>query len=226
MIISGFQKLTLLDYPTKLSAIIFTQGCNFKCSYCQNSDLIGKNDSLISENEIFEYLIKRRKVLDGVVISGGEPTIHKDLKPFIQKIKNLGFLIKLDTNGSNPKILKELIDEKLIDYVAMDIKNTFDKYEDVIKTKTNIDKLKESIEILKKSDIDYEFRTTIIKNFHDLKTIYKLCKMVSGSKYYLQNFEDSERVLDKELIPFSKEELIDIQKKVSSKFSNVYVRGL
>lgn len=227
MIISGFQKLTLLDYPQKTAAIIFTGGCNFRCSYCQNSIFIGKNYSVISENEIFEYLKKRQKVLDGVVISGGEPTIHKDLKDFIKKIKVLNFLVKLDTNGSNPEMIKELIAEHLVDYIAMDIKHLFNKYSDVIKIDTDIGRIKESIKIIKESNIEHEFRTTIIKNFHDIKTIMKLCEIVGKSDtYYLQNFEDSERVLDKKLIPFSKEELIDIQKKVNNKYSNVVVRGL
>lgn len=227
MIISGFQKLTLLDYPKKTAAIIFTGGCNFKCSYCQNSIFIGKCQESINEEEIFEYLKKRRNVLDGVVVSGGEPTIHKDLKDFIKRIKELKYLVKLDTNGSNPKVIKELIDEQLVDYIAMDIKHLFTKYQDVIKTNTNVDNIKKSIDIIKKSNIEHEFRTTLIKNFHDMDTIMDLCELIGfKDTYYLQNFEDSERVLDKELIPFSKEELIDIQKMVNNKYSNVIVRGL
>ena len=130
MVITGLQKLTLLDYPDHVACIIFTQGCNFKCPFCQNSTLIGFNlsDTIISENEIFEYLEKRKKILDGVVITGGEPTIQKDLKSFITRIKELGLKVKLDTNGYNPSLLKELLDEDLIDYVAMDIKNCIDKY--------------------------------------------------------------------------------------------------
>ena len=228
MIISGFEKLTLLDYPGKLACIIFTQGCNFKCSYCQNSDLLECNNiKLISEEEIFAYLEKRKNVLDGIVISGGEPTIQKGLSQFIKRVKELGLLVKLDTNGSNPNIIQKLIDEKLVDYIAMDIKNVFDKYSDVIKINANLDKIRKSIGILKKSDVDHEFRTTIIKNFHNINNILDICKYLGNcEKFYIQNFEDSDGVIDKSLKSFTKEELIDIQNKINKKFNNVRVRGL
>ena len=182
--IGGFQKLTLSDYPGNTACIIFTKGCNFNCSYCQNSSLIKINDKdLITEDDIFKYLESRKKLLDGVVISGGEPTIQKNLKELIIKIKNMGFKVKLDTNGSNPNLLEELIKEKLLDYVAMDIKNIFSKYEEVINAKVKIDNIKKSIEILKNSEIDHEFRTTIIKNYHDKekkkKYIFKILKIVN-----------------------------------------------
>lgn len=228
MIISGFEKLTLLDFPGKVACILFTQGCNFKCSYCQNSDLLNcGGKSLISEEEIFEYLEKRKNVLDGVVVSGGEPTIQKGLLRFITRIKEMGLLVKLDTNGSNPSILKKLIEEKLVDYVAMDIKNVFNKYSDVIKIETNLDKIKESIELLKNSNVDHEFRTTIIKNFHNIDNIFDICKYLGkNEKIYIQNFEDSDGVIDKGLKSFTKEELVDIQKEINKKFANVKVRGL
>ena len=228
MKIAGLQKLTLLDYPSKTACIVFTQGCNFKCSFCQNSELIPlKGNEQITEEEIFDYLIKRKTVLDGVVITGGEPTIQKDLKDFVEKIKKLGYLVKLDTNGANCVMLKELLDGNLLDYVAMDIKTTFGDYEDVIKTKVKIDNIKESIKLLKKSSINHEFRTTIIKNVHDIDKILEMCKYLGDSeKYYLQNFEQSEYVVDKTLESFSKEELINIQKIVGEKFPNVIVRNL
>ena len=168
MKISGFQKLTLLDFPGKVSCIIFTQGCNFKCPYCQNSGLIGhENEYLIPEEEIFSYLKKRQGILDGIVISGGEPTVQKDLDQFMRKVKELGYQIKLDTNGSNPDLIKKLLDEELVDYVAMDIKNVLSEYKDVTGVKVLEEKIKKSIKILQKSNIDHEFRTTIIKNIHD-----------------------------------------------------------
>ena len=228
MIISGFNKLTLSDYPGKTAAIVFTGGCNFNCSYCQNSSLINiHNEELISEEEIFGYLDKRKNVLDGVVISGGEPTIQKGLKEFIKKIKEKGFLVKLDTNGSNPQVLEDILKEDLIDYVAMDVKNIFTEYELVTKNKVNISNLEKSIRLLKNSNIDYEFRITIIKNYHDVNKLLEICDYLGGNvKIYIQNFEDSEGVRDKELKSFNKDELMEIQKLIGSKYSNVYVRNL
>ena len=227
MKISGFQKITLLDYPGKVACIIFTQGCNFKCPYCQNSGLIGhENEYLIDEEEIFSYLNKRKGILDGIVISGGEPTVQKDLDIFMRKVKELGYLIKLDTNGSNPDLIKKLIDEELVDYVAMDIKNVLSEYKDVTGVKILEEKIKKSIKILQNSNIDHEFRTTIIKNIHDIDKILKICSYVNGEKMFLQNFEQSENVLAKDLESFSKEELINIEKQVKEKYPNVKIRGL
>lgn len=227
MNIAGVQKVTLLDYPGKVACEIFTQGCNFECPFCQNSSLIPiTNAGEFSEEEIFEYLNLRKNILDGVVITGGEPTVQKDLKGFIKKIKDLGLLVKLDTNGGNPKVLQELIDEKLVDYVAMDIKNIFNKYNITAGKKINLDNIKKSIEILKASKIDYEFRTTIIKEMHSLDDIISICKLVGNAKYYLQNFEDSENVIDHSLHGFSREELLFIDKYLKDLFPNVEIRAL
>ena len=227
MNIAGVQKVTLLDYPGKVACEIFTQGCNFECPFCQNSSLIPiTNTGEFSEEEIFEYLNLRKNILDGVVITGGEPTVQKDLKGFIKKIKDLGLLVKLDTNGGNPKVLQELIDEKLVDYVAMDIKNIFNKYNITSGKKINLDNIKKSIEILKASKIDYEFRTTIIKEMHSLDDIISICKLVGDAKYYLQNFEDSENVLNHSLHGFSREELLFIDKYLKDLFPNVEIRAL
>lgn len=227
MNIAGVQKVTLLDYPGKVACEIFTQGCNFECPFCQNSGLIPiTNTGEFSEEEIFEYLNLRKNILDGVVITGGEPTVQKDLKGFIKKIKDLGLLVKLDTNGGNPKVLQELIDEKLVDYVAMDIKNIFNKYNITAGKKINLDNIKKSIEILKASKIDYEFRTTIIKEMHSLDDIVSICKLVGNAKYYLQNFEDSENVLNHSLHGFSREELLFIDKYLKDLFPNVEIRAL
>ena len=227
MNIAGVQKVTLLDYPGKVACEIFTQGCNFECPFCQNSSLIPiTNTGEFSEEEIFEYLNLRKNILDGVVITGGEPTVQKDLKAFIKKIKDLGLLVKLDTNGGNPKVLQELIDEKLVDYVAMDIKNIFNKYNITAGKRINLDNIKKSIEILKASKIDYEFRTTIIKEMHSLDDIVSICKLVGNAKYYLQNFEDSENVIDHSLHGFSREELLFIDKYLKDVFPNVEIRAL
>jgi len=228
MKISGFQKLTLLDYPGKVACIIFTQGCNFRCPYCQNSLLIPMDsDYLIDEEEVFSYLNKRKGVIDGLVISGGEPTLQKDLVKFIKRVKDMGFLVKLDTNGSNPKILQELIDNDLVDYIAMDIKYLLNDYKVVAGLKVIADKLDKSINIIKKSNISHEFRTVIIKNIHDVDIILKISNYIGkDEKYYLQNFEKSESVIDKTLESFSEEELINIERKVKKENSNIEIRGL
>lgn len=227
MKIAGFQKLTLLDYPSKVACILFTQGCNFKCPYCQNSGLIGhENEELIPEEEIFEYLKKRKGVLDGVVVSGGEPTVQKDLAIFIKKIKDMGFLVKLDTNGSNPSLLKKLIDEHLVDYIAMDIKNILTLYKEVAGVSPSVSKLEESIDLIKNSGIDHEFRTTIIKNIHDINKIKKICEYVDGDTLFLQNFEQSENVCDKNLESFDTDELKRINKIIKKEFPNVTVRRI
>lgn len=227
MKIAGFQKLTLLDFPGKVACILFTQGCNFRCPYCQNSGLIGhENEELISEEEIFSYLNKRKGVIDGVVVSGGEPTVQPDLESFMRKIKDMGFLVKLDTNGSNPELIEKLIKDGVVDYIAMDIKNVLPLYISVASVKASTEKLKRSIEIIKSSSIDHEFRTTIIKNIHDIDKMKEICSYVGGDKMYLQNFEQSENVLGKNLESFSKEELIEISKVMKGNYPNVKVRGI
>ena len=190
VIIGGLQKSSLIDYPEKISAIIFTQGCNFRCPYCHNPELIMIDGSTALKVEpIFEFLKTRKGKLDGVVITGGEPALHKDLPEFIRKIKDMGFDVKLDTNGTNPQMLQELIDKKLIDYVAMDVKAPIDKYSEVVCIQVNTDKIKESINILKKSDIPYEFRTTVVKSQLTPEDFEKIGKLIKGAPlYYLQKF--------------------------------------
>ncbi|MDD5980465.1 MAG: anaerobic ribonucleoside-triphosphate reductase activating protein [bacterium] len=216
MIIGGLQKTTLLDFPNHVACIIFTKGCNFRCPFCQNSTLIGiDHEDEISEEYIFDYLIKRQGILDGVVITGGEPTVQKDLKEFIKKIRKLGYKVKLDTNGYNPNVLKELIDENLLDYVAMDIKHTFEKYHIVAGKILNTDNILESIKRLEESDVCHEFRTTIIKEYHTIDDIIEITSYFkSDTPYYLQNFKNSSNVLDKSLHGFTNEELEEINTHV------------
>lgn len=229
MKISGFTKLTLIDYPNKLACIIFTKGCNYRCPFCHNSSLIkpNKNDVFIDEKEIFDYLKKRKGLLDGICISGGEPTIQGDLYDFLLKVKKIGYLIKLDTNGSNPDLLKKLIDEKLVDYIAMDIKNSFDNYQKVVNIKNlKIEDIKKSIKVIENSGIDYEFRTTIIKEYHSLDDILKIRKMLAKkSNYYLQNFKNSEGVIDKTLHGFSTQELEELSQLIKNKNLNIKIRN-
>lgn len=204
----SINKLTLLDYPEKVSCVLYTPTCNFKCPYCHNWEtLIEERLAPLDFDEILSFLKKRQGVLDGVVISGGEPTLMDDLKSRIIKIKELGYLVKLDTNGSNPDLLRELIDEKLIDYVAMDIKHSFSKYYDIIVNRNiNLDDIKESIEILMENKIDYEFRITLVKEYHDIDSIYEIGKMLEGSKkLFLQQYKLSDGVPNKDLHAISEE---------------------
>ena len=149
--IAGLQKTTFIDYPEKIACIVFTQGCNFSCGYCHNPELFEHKEPALSVQAFFEFLNKRKGKLDGVVITGGEPTLHKDLKEFIKSIKDLGFLVKLDTNGTNPDLLQELFNQNLLDYVAMDIKAPLNKYEQVTRVNVNIEKIQKSINLIKNS---------------------------------------------------------------------------
>lgn len=166
MRIGGLQKFSFIDFPNKTAAIVFTQGCNFKCSYCHNPELVYPNmyQLPIQEEQVFAFLESRRNQLDAVVITGGEPTLQSDLIEFIKKVKAMGFLVKLDTNGSNPKVLEQIINQKLVDFIAMDIKAPFDKYDLVCCVPINIENIKTSIDLIKNSGIDFLFRTTYDKS--------------------------------------------------------------
>ncbi len=228
MKIAGIQKVTLLDFPGKVACMIFTQGCNLCCPFCQNSSLIPtKEKSNMTVDEVLDYLNLRKKILDGIVITGGEPLVQKDIKDLLRNIKELGLLIKIDTNGTYPLILKEIIEEGLVDYVAMDIKNVDSKYMMTVGKKINIDNIKKSIDILKSSKIDYEFRTTLVKEFHNFEDIKKICELVGkDSKYYLQNFEDSSDVINHNLHGFTRGELLLIYENIKKNFPNVEIRAL
>lgn len=198
MIIGGFQKQSLIDYPGKITAVIFTAGCNFRCGFCHNPDLVLPERIVkapkLSEIKILDYLKQNRKLIDAVTITGGEPTVQKDLIEFIKKLKNLGFLVKLDSNGTNPTIIKTLLENKLIDFIAMDVKAPvlLEKYRKIAGnhlTKKTIIDIKKSIELILKSKIDYDFRTTIIKKDHSKKDIIEICNHIKGSKVYsIQTF--------------------------------------
>ena len=199
-VIGGIQKTSLLDYPDKISAIVFTQGCNFRCGYCHNPQLLKSENGIYEVDAFFDFLKKRQGKLDGVVVTGGEATLQPDLKLFIQKIKELNFLVKLDTNGTNPEILKELIGENLIDYVAMDIKAPLEKYHVVTNSKIDISKIEESIKIIMNSNIDYEFRTTVLPLLIQMEDFDSIGKLIQGAKkYYLQKFVVQSEILDSSL---------------------------
>ncbi len=217
MLISWIKKTTLLDFPGKVSCIIFTAGCNLRCSYCHNSDFvlpekISQIKDFIPEEIFFNFLRTKIWLLDGVVICWWEPTMQKDLEKICVKIKDMWFLVKLDTNGQNPRMLKNLIDKKLVDYIAIDIKWDFENLEDLVWIKYDKEKYFESIEIIKNSWIDYEFRTTLIKNYHKTDDFEKVVKQISGAKkYFLQNYKwwntllknfDGRSFTSKELLDF------------------------
>lgn len=198
--IAGLQKTTFIDFPEKIACIVFTQGCNFRCGYCHNPELFKNNEPALSVPAFFEFLNKRKGKLDGVVITGGEPTLQHDLKDFIKQIKDLGFLIKLDTNGTNPSILAELLEENLLDYVAMDIKAPLEKYKSIVNVDFDTKKIQKSIDLIMNSGIDYEFRTTVIKSQLSIEDFEKICQTIKGAKkYYLQEFIPS-KILDKNLM--------------------------
>ena len=232
MNIAGLQKLTTSDFPGHLACIVFTQGCNLRCPYCQNSGLIPilteLDENSISEEDFFKFLEKRKNVLDGVVVTGGEPLVHSNINEFISKIKRIGYKVKLDTNGTNPELLKSLLDSNLIDYVAMDIKNDFQNYARTIGLENiNTDNIKKSIDILKTSNIDYEFRTTITREFHNEESIKNICEMIGeGPKYFIQNFEDSSNVINHDLHGFTYDDLALLQKNFETKYPNFHVRGV
>jgi len=203
MKIGGWQKFSLIDYPGKIAAVIFTQGCNFRCPYCQNPELVVPElySECIPETDVMAFLYKRREQLEGVVVTGGEPTIHKDLPEFIKKIRELGFAVKLDTNGSNPDVLEALLAEKLIDYIAMDIKAPMCKYQDACGVKIDTEKVKRSVEVILKSPVEYEFRTTLVKPLCVAEDLPAIREAIDGARRYtLQNFVRSGKVLNKRLL--------------------------
>ena len=194
MQINGFQKLTLLDFPGKVACIVFTPGCNFRCPFCHNASLVTHIDGeSIEEEEILSYLKKRQGLLDGVVVTGGEPTLQGDLADFLGKVKALGYAVKLDTNGTSPERLKTLVEKGLVDYVAMDIKNTAAKYPVTAGCGAAVlGKVEESIDFLLADTVDYEFRTTVTAELHTPQDIGDIAKRIKGAKrYFLQNFIDS-----------------------------------
>ncbi|NOR85049.1 anaerobic ribonucleoside-triphosphate reductase activating protein [archaeon] len=195
--IKGFEKLTLVDYPDKIAATIFMPGCNFRCDYCHNPELVLKSHKLktINEKEILDYLDSKKKWIDGVCITGGEPTLQKDLPEFIKKIKKQNILVKLDTNGTNSKMLKSLIDKKLLDYIAMDIKAPIEKYNQVTGVTADTDTIKKSINLIKTSNIDHEFRTTVCPNTFNEKDMHSIGNLIAnGKKYTLQGFKPSKHI--------------------------------
>jgi len=233
MEIGGLQKTTLIDYPGKIACTIFLIGCNFRCPFCYSAELVLpekiKNQPRIDKKELFRFLKERQKYLEGVVICGGEPTIHSDLSDFLLQIKKMGYLIKLDTNGTQPDVIKKLIDKKLVDYIAMDIKAPLEeeKYAAASGVKVDLEKIRQSIALIKNSGIDYEFRTTVVPTIHQLEDILNIAQSIApAQKFYLQNFRP-EKTLNENLLqvkPFSEADLEMILEKIKNLFEECKIR--
>jgi pyruvate formate lyase activating enzyme len=228
--ISGLERSSLLDYPDKVSAVIFTHGCNLRCPYCHNPELVVDKfcrKTQTTQKYLFQFLKNRKGKLDGVVITGGEPLIQQDLGKFMKKIKDMGYLVKLDTNGTYPKRLNKLLKDNLIDYIAMDVKYPRSDYIKSSARKGVSNRITESIQIIMNSDIEYEFRTTYVKKFHDIKSVEKIGKMIKGAnKYYIQNFRAG-KTLDPHLSSinsFTQKELKEMKKTMSKYVKKVYIR--
>ncbi len=238
MKIGGLQKTTLIDFPGKIACTVFISGCNFYCPWCYSPELVLpekiKLQPRISEKEFFSFLKSKQGLLEGVVVCGGEPTLNKNLPEFIKKIKKIGYLVKLDTNGSSPRMLKELIDKKLIDYVAMDIKAPlgvnfqFSISNFQCRISEYEKEIKKSVKILKNSNIDFEFRTTVVPTVHEKKDFLKIAKWIRGKdvKYYLQNFRPEKTIDPKfeKIKPCPEEYLLEIKKEISPFFKICEIR--
>ncbi len=225
----GLEKFTLIDYPGKIACIIFTIGCNFRCGFCHNPELVNCNvTERIKEKEILDFLESRKGLLEGVTITGGEPTMHGErLLNFIRKVKVMGFLVKLDSNGTNPDILQKAIDEKIIDYIAMDIKAPFAKYKEVTMRLDDLDSIKKSVKLIMESEIDYEFRTTVVKSQLSFEDFDVIGEEIRGAKnYYLQKFIPT-KILDesfKNEHTYSDEEFKLLKEKMDGYVENCGIR--
>lgn len=211
----GLQKLTLLDYPGKVACTVFTGGCNFRCPFCHNASLVLRPGECkaITDSEILSFLKKRQGVLDGICITGGEPLMQNDLEEFIKQVKSLGYFIKLDTNGSYPDKLENLLNTGLVDYVAMDIKNSKEKYGETVGIENyDVAPIEASVELLMKCGIDYEFRTTLVRELHSEDDMVAIGKWISDARaYYLQNYKDSGDIIKSGLSGFEKEEIMQFE---------------
>ncbi len=235
MYLASFEKFTLVDYPGKIAATVFTQGCNFRCPFCHNPELVfeyksSQTNSLSNsqENSFFNLLKKRKGKLEAVCITGGEPTLQPDLLDFMKKIKEMDYLVKLDTNGTKPEVIEKALKENIVDYIAMDIKHSLEKYEKAIGIKTNLGKISQSVEIIKNSGIDYEFRTTVVPGIHQKEDFQDIARWLEGSqKYYLQEYREG-KILDPSLTTKTSSHNLDleeIKKILQAKIKFVGIRN-
>ena len=230
-IFAGLQKLTLLDYPGKVACTLFTRGCNFRCPFCHNASLVvrAEEQQTYSNEEILAFLKKRQGVLDGVAITGGEPTLMSGLYDFIKEVKEMGYAVKLDSNGTRPDVLKRLVNDGLVDYVAMDIKNSPEKYAYTCGLPENYDlsKIEESKSFLMEGKVDFEFRTTVAKPFHTEEDFIKIGEWLKGDeKYFLQQFKDSGDIIGKEISSFNENEMVKFLNHLLPFVPNAQLRGV
>jgi len=230
MKIGGIQKTSLLDYPDLISAIVWTVGCNFRCPFCYNRDIVLGKVENISEEEVISFLEKRKGMIEGLVISGGEPLMQEDIVEFCEKVKKIGFLIKIDTNGMFPEKLQELIDKKLVDYIAMDVKAPKEKYDQLTGGKTDLSSIEKSIEIIKKDAPDYEFRTTFVPDILKKEDVVKIAKWLEGAKrFYIQQFRGNTPLISSKLenvVPYPKEYLYETLNEIKPFFKSCNLRGV
>lgn len=230
MNIQGLQKLTLLDYPEKVACTIFTAGCNFRCPFCHNASLVSHIDMgrNIPTEQVLSFLKKRLGVLDGICISGGEPLLQPDLEAFISRVKEMGYFVKLDTNGSSAGLLRRLVEKQLLDYVAMDIKNAPEKYSATIGMKEyNMENVFRSVDFLLSGAVPYEFRTTVVREFHKREDFASIGRWIKGAeRYYLQNFQDSGDLIRPGLRAYTKEILVQALEIVRRNVPNAELRGI
>lgn len=229
MIIRGFQTLTLLDYPGKLAATVFTGNCNFRCRYCHNSGLVcePEKEQEIGEDQVFGFLEKRKGILEGVCITGGEPTLQEGLADFIRHVRELGYAVKLDTNGYRPEVLYGLIEDGLLDYVAMDIKTDKERYAEICGVEgLDLSRIEESVRLIRESGMDYEFRTTVVREYYDEEAARRIGSWLEGSRRYaLQAFRDSEAVMCPGLHARSPEEMEHYAQILKGMIQEVLIRG-
>ena len=230
MNISGLQKMTLLDFPGHVAATVFLGGCDFRCPFCHNFEIVtGDLAPQITEEDFFDFIKKRQGILDGIVITGGEPCLRKDQLPeFIRAIKDLGFLVKLDTNGNHPQVLEDLLSQKLVDYVAMDIKNSPQKYGAAVGlTSFDVSKVDKSISLLMKGEVDYEFRTTVAQPLHEEKDFEEIGRWICGAKnYFLQQYVERDTVPDKNLKSPTEAQLSQYLEVIRKYVPSSQIRGI
>lgn len=230
MNICGLQKLSMVDYPGKLAATVFTGGCNLRCPFCHNALLVTRlNESpRLDTDEVLAFLRSRRSLLDAVVLSGGEPLLQPGASDFLATVKDMGYLVKLDTNGCYPDALEEILSKKFVDYVAMDIKNSREKYSLTVGVPNfDLAPIDESIRLIRESGIDYEFRTTAVRQFHTAADFTAIGRWLHGSKnYYIQNFNDSGNLIGSGMSDFSEEELRSFADSLTGDFEFIGIRGL